>query len=82
MMFGDGWLVLDGTPLDGSRTLFLDGARATYELKDIQTTFDLAYIDQHGAEDYWMPTLNSIKMNLSEQDERGARGLCFQQVPA
>jgi len=31
IILGKGWLVLDGTPLDGSRTIFMDGLRFTYD---------------------------------------------------
>jgi len=53
IIFGDGWLVLDGTPLDGSRTIFFDAARATVDLKDVNTKVDLVYIHQHADSDWW-----------------------------
>jgi hypothetical protein len=30
IVLGNGWLMLDGTPLDGSRTIYLDALRATW----------------------------------------------------
>jgi hypothetical protein len=45
IILGDGWLVLEGTPYDGSRTIFFDAARGTYELKEINTTADFIYIN-------------------------------------
>jgi len=35
---GKGFLILDGTPLDGSRTIFSDGGKLTLDLD--QTTVD------------------------------------------
>src|ERR1035438_9755888 len=47
----DWWLVLDGTPGDGSWTYFLDSIRTTYELKDAKTKIDLIYIYQNARPD-------------------------------
>jgi len=79
--FGDGWLVLDGTPGDGSWTLFLDSLRFTFDAKDIQTKFDVVLIQQSALPDEWLPTIgdSSAKTTdgmrtpyyLTEQDERG-----------
>jgi hypothetical protein len=71
-MFGDGWLVLDGTPLDGARTTFFDAIRGTYEIKDIQTTVDAVYIDQQADSDWLVEPYNDQERRLMEQDERGA----------
>ena len=71
IILGDGWLVLDGTPLDGSRTIFFDAIRATIDLKDINTTADVIYIQQYSnADRYWPPC--SVTDTVIEQDERGA----------
>jgi hypothetical protein len=72
LMFGDGWLVLDGTPLDGARTTFFDAIRGTYEIKDIQTTVDAVYIDQQADSDWLVEPYNDQERRLMEQDERGA----------
>jgi hypothetical protein len=86
IILGDGWLVLDGTPLDGSRTIYFDAARLTYEHKPSKTTIDAIYIDQAAKEDRWLHPFNhrefvtaesrgSIieRQNLMmEQNERGA----------
>jgi len=71
IIFGDGWLVLDGTPLDGSRTIFFDAVRGTLEAKDIQTTFDLVYICQKADSDYWLPPFCDKDFHNIEQDEQG-----------
>jgi hypothetical protein len=85
MAFGDPddwWLVLDGTPGDGSWTFFFDSLRATYDAKEIKTKMDVVYIYQNADPDQWMPTLGRSTDNyanglaprpyyLTEQIERG-----------
>jgi hypothetical protein len=74
IILGNGWLVLDGTPLDGSRTIFLDAARVVYEAKEIKTTFQGIYIDQGAESDRWLKPINAQvhRHYLTDQDERGA----------
>jgi hypothetical protein len=80
IFLGDGWLVGDGTPEDGSFTTFLDSARATVELKDIHTTIDAIGIVQYARPDAWLPTLgpsteqggNPNAYLLTDQNEKGA----------
>jgi hypothetical protein len=77
LMFGEagnGWLVFDGTPSDGSWTYFLDSARVAYDARELKTRFDAVYIDQNARADAWMPTLNAHQDNyqLTDQDEQGA----------
>jgi len=45
LVYGRGWLILDGTPLDGSRTIYCDAAKATIHLDECATTVDLIGID-------------------------------------
>ncbi|MEI8197677.1 MAG: hypothetical protein WCI73_17415, partial [Phycisphaerae bacterium] len=71
IMLGDGWLVMDGTPLDGSTTLYFDAARFNLTVKDIQTTFDAIYINQYANNDKWLPTINDGDQQEFEQDEKG-----------
>jgi hypothetical protein len=71
--FYDWWLVMDGTPGDGSWTTFFDSARFTAEAKGIKTKFDLIYINQKAVPDAWLPTLGrSTSYPLTDQDEQGA----------
>ena len=72
LFLGDGWLVGDGTPIDGSWTYFLDSARFTYALKDQNTTIDAIGIIQDAHDDAWMPTINPNHLLLTEQNEKGA----------
>jgi len=69
---GDGWLVLDGTPIDGSRTIYLDSARAIYTFESQQTTLDLIYIDQYANTDRFPKPLNGVIEDQTEQFETGA----------
>jgi hypothetical protein len=71
-LYGDGWLILDGTPLDGSRSTYFDAIRASLPVESIDTTFDLIYIDQGGHDTHWLATINVKHEDQIEQDERGA----------
>jgi hypothetical protein len=57
IILGTGWLVLDGTPGDGSRTIFFDAVRATIDLRDT-TQLDLIGIAQSDDERGWMTPIN------------------------
>jgi hypothetical protein len=71
IILGDGWLVLDGTPLDGSRTIFFDAARFTTELEACKTKVDLIYIQQYADSDQWLPPICDKDFHNIEQDEKG-----------
>ena len=71
--FYDWWLVMDGTPGDGSWTTYFDSARFTMDAKNIKTKFDLIYINQRAQPDAWLPTLgSSTSYPLTDQNEQGA----------
>ncbi len=72
VILGVGWLVLDGTPLDGSRTIFLDAARFTYDWADRSTKIDLIYVDQAAESDRWLEPISDEDRALAKADERGA----------
>jgi hypothetical protein len=72
MIFGVGWLVLDGTPLDGSRTIYFDAARFTYDWADKNTKVDLAYVDMTAESDRWLEPICDKDRGVTEQDEHGA----------
>jgi len=73
IFLGDGWLVGDGTPGDGSWTYFLDSARLAYELKDQHTTIEAIGIIQDAEPDGWLPTIEQHQFApLTEQNEKGA----------
>lgn len=72
IIFGTGWLVLDGTPLDGSRTIFFDAARLTWDLEETKTKVDMVYVRNDSASDAWLKPINDRNRSLAEQDEHGA----------
>jgi hypothetical protein len=72
IILGKGWLVLDGTPLDGSRTIFMDAARLTYDMEECDTKVDMIYIDQGATSDRWLKPINDRDRHFTEQDEYGA----------
>lgn len=72
MRLGSGWLFMEGTPLDGSRTFFFDGARATWAQKDWSTLFDAVYLQQSAYGTDVISPFNDQHRALIEQDERGA----------
>ena len=81
IFLGDGWLVGDGTPEDGSFTYFLDAARLTVDLKDQHTTVDVIGLIQNARPDAWLPTIGqsttadhppNAPLELTDQNEKGA----------
>lgn len=72
IVFGDGWLVFDGTPRDGPRTSYFEAVRATVDLRAIDSVLDLLYIDQTSSADRRLPPFFSKGTQLIEQNERGA----------
>ncbi|MCF7977518.1 MAG: alginate export family protein [Chromatiaceae bacterium] len=72
LILGHGWLVLEGTPLDGSRTIYFDAARATLDLAKIETRVDLIYLDQDATTGRFPRPLNGVIEDQIEQYETGA----------
>ncbi len=70
LIYGTGWLVLDGTPLDGSRTIFMDAAKFSWKVDD-DTKLDMVYINNHASSNKWLKPINSRDRYLTEQDEEG-----------
>jgi hypothetical protein len=66
IILGNGWLVLDGTPFDGSRTIYFDALRATYVRGD--TTLDAILVANDAKSTL---VLNGKDEDQIEQDERG-----------
>jgi hypothetical protein len=69
---GTGWLVNEGTPKDGSRTIFFDAIRATIDLSE-KTQLDLIGISQYDDEETWLKPINHRNyINLTQKtDENG-----------
>ena len=72
VILGNGWLVLEGNPPDGSRTLFFDAARLTYSLNNRRTTIDLIGIGQSSSASRWLTPFFDRRKPLIEQNENGA----------
>jgi hypothetical protein len=83
IFLGDGWLVGDASPNDGSFTTFFDAARLTYKLEDLHTTIDAIGLMEFARPDAWLPTLGpstgvtppsplSLPLTLTDQNEKGA----------
>ena len=68
---GEGWLVADGTPVDGSRTFYFDAARVSYDLRE-KTKLDLIYVDQHPNSDWFLKPINDRNKYVTQQQEHGA----------
>ncbi len=71
VILGVGWLVLDGTTMDGSRTIYTDAARFTYDWADKDTKIDVIYIDNSAASERWLKPIEDRDQAVSPQDEYG-----------
>jgi len=71
VIFGDGWLVLEGTPLDGSRSIYFDAVRLTLDLRAAKTTIDLIGVRNDSDPDSWLQAFSHRERPQIEQDERG-----------
>ena len=69
--FGDGWLVCEGTPLDGSLTTMFDAIRTTWQVGDENTTLDLVYLDNKADSAKRLKPINDQDTDYAEQDESG-----------
>jgi hypothetical protein len=67
IFLGNGWLMADGTPIDGSRTSYLDALRATWTVSP-QTSIETILINQDAKTTL---TLDGEVEDQSEQDEKG-----------
>ena len=66
-----GWLVAEGTPLDGSRTYYFDAARFTVDLAE-KTKLDLIYIKNMPSSEWWLKPINDRNKYVTQQQEQGA----------
>jgi len=66
IVLGNGWLMLDGTPFDGSRTLYFDALRATWSSG--ATSLDTILVKQSP---HTSLTLNGENEDQTEQNEKG-----------
>lgn len=82
MVLGEGFLIQDGTPLDGSRTFYFNAVRADYTFGKKKHKLTAFFFHQP-YEDNLMPRIelqNTPKQGLVEQSENGF-GLYFTLLP-
>ncbi len=70
-VFGEGFLIVDGTPGDGSRTYYFDAFRGLLALSD-KWNVDLVYISNHNQEDRLPIAFSAPKRTLDGSDNDGA----------
>jgi hypothetical protein len=68
--FGEGFLIVDGTPGDGSRTFYFDAARALVKFGD-KWNADLVYLSNHNNEDRLPMAHSTPKRTLDGSDNDG-----------
>jgi hypothetical protein len=74
LMLGEGFLIFDGGPLDGSRSAYFNALRLDYALKGKNTlTF---FFMRQPRTDTLLPILNDVQQPMLEQEEQGV-GLYF-----
>ena len=74
MMFGEGFLIMDGGPLDGSRSAYFNGLRLDWApQKASNLTF---FFVRQGRSDRLLPLVNDQHQAMAEQQEQGV-GLYF-----
>jgi hypothetical protein len=83
VFLGDGWLMGDGSPEDGSFTYFVDAVRFIYNLEELHTTIDAIGLVEYARPDAILPTLGPSGtvpsephtpsgLLLTDQNEKGA----------
>ena len=74
LMLGEGFLIMDGGPLDGSRSAYFNGLRLDYVVKN-KDTLTFFFVRQPRT-DTLLPRLNDVTQAMLEQEEQGI-GLYF-----
>jgi hypothetical protein len=69
IILGEGFLVMDGHPLDGSRGIYFNAVRYDWDIKpDHRLTAFYSYMP---SVDDWLPIIHDREQKLVEQDEEG-----------
>lgn len=70
MTHGEGFVIMDGTPYDGSRSVYFNAAKATWKFDD-KNSLDIIYTNNRSQEEY-LPLINDQDRLLifPEMDER------------
>jgi len=66
--YGEGFVILDGTPYDGSRTVYFNAAKATYHFNQ-ENSLDFIFI-YNRSEDEYLPVINNLERQLNTSDEK------------
>ncbi len=66
LVYGEGFLMIDGTPLDGSRTIYFNAVKGTLDLDN--SDWDIFFIRQD-PKDRRLPVINDLHRSLVEQKE-------------
>jgi len=72
MDIGVGWLILDGSCGDGSRTAYFDAVRATYDWADASSKVDVILISQVAESNRRLNLINDQEKAIVKSDETGA----------
>lgn len=68
LSFGEGFVVIDGTPLDGSRSIYFNAARADWTFAPGHSV-SLAYVNQP-VKDKYLPLIHAQDVKLIEQPQQ------------
>lgn len=74
MMLGEGFVVMDGHPLDGSRSIYFNALRADFNINESSSL--IFFYTYQPRKDTWLPIINDQEQPLIEQPEEGI-GLYF-----
>jgi hypothetical protein len=77
LFYGDGFIIADGSPLDGSRTAYVNAALFTFAIP--QWAFDVFLVSDHEQDDY-LPKLDDEDKPLVETDHC-LMGVYFRNMP-
>ncbi len=66
--FGEGFIIMDGTPMDGSRTVYFNAVRATWAINK-DNSLDIIYLSDPKKEQY-LPVFNNRNQTLNVSDEQ------------
>jgi hypothetical protein len=66
--YGEGFLIMDGTPGDGSRTFYFNAVKSSWQIAD-NNTLDLVYINDPKYD--FIPDLHDQHIALNSSDEQG-----------
>jgi len=68
--YGEGFLIMDGTPMDGSRTFYFNAVKANVRVND-NFNFDLVYLSDPQRDTYLPSLYAAEKKLLNASDEEG-----------